>query len=183
MVGSVQTSESQTSPPNLSPSSSLSSSTTPKAVIDTLCTHIADTTLTGDDVVQPDRRPFMRSQNVANPVKVRPPAARRSPAPLPPPPLSFAGPMELCGSDGVGGFPSEEEEEEEEECKTPRGEEYRIPEPVTCPPAPKRSRRHWSERRACVVGKEKEEEEEEEEKEGEESVDSSDVQEALKNMR
>ncbi|KAI6697663.1 hypothetical protein NL676_017782 [Syzygium grande] len=170
MVGPPsQASEAGSSPPSLSPSSSplssAASSSTPKAVIDNLCTHVADTTLTSDDV-QHDHGPYMQSQDTAKPVQARPPVTCRPPAL--PPLLSLAAaaaavaaaaaavgdsPMELCPSDGVGGglllLPPEGAEDE---CKTPRGEEYRIPEPLTCPPAPKRSRRHWSERRACAAG-------------------------------
>lgn len=36
------------------------------------------------------------------------------------------------------------EEEEEEECTTPKGEQFRIPPPLKCPPAPKPNRRRSS---------------------------------------
>lgn len=49
--------------------------------------------------------------------------------PLPPLTPDPPSPMETSGDNG---FYSDEE------CKTPRGEKYKIPEITTCPPAPKR---------------------------------------------
>ncbi|OWM79715.1 uncharacterized protein LOC116205694 [Punica granatum] len=98
-----------------------------KPELEGLCTHIKGIALESDDSV-------MEESNMTDPADMK----------VPPSPWGFPSPEPLTPMDLSDGTSSRGNgsDSDEEECQTPRGEEYRIPEILTCPPAPRRPSRN-----------------------------------------